>query len=242
MATRGETTRTSKPLPPSKTPTSKTSMMNEDLVEVMKSHAELRNAHEEVVSNVIEMKASHEAIVATVIKMEEQHKDLAATVKAIAGQLKDAVQLFQQGQNTVATGSNNNRGEDKKRLEEKETPDVATPARLNLKYIYGMGSSHSLTNAAAQAPSATTHISPASEGGSGMSAADRLRQRLAQGHTQGSVGEITPTGDPFRAIRDQYGKDDDLVTSGRGSTGGDGGDPGTGGEKPSTTGCFITDE
>ena len=75
-----------------------------------------------------------------------------------------------------------------------------------------------------------------------MSAADRLRQGLALGQTQGSVGEITPTGDPFRAIREQYGKDDDLVTSGRGSTGGDGGDPGTGGEKPSTTGCFITDE
>ena len=48
-----------------------------------------------------------------------------------------------------------------------------------------------------------------------MSAADRLRQRLALGQTQGSVGEITPTGDPFRAIREQYGKDDDSVTSGR---------------------------
>merc|ERR1711988_788701 len=127
--------------------------------------------------------------------------------------------------------------------EEKETTGAATPARLNLKYIiHGMGSSHLLTNAAAQAYRTTTHTSSANEGGSGMSAADRLRQRLALGQTQGSVGEITPTGDPFRAIREQYGKDDDLVTSGRGSTGGDGGDPGTGGEKPSTTGCFITDE
>jgi hypothetical protein len=147
--------------------------------------------------------------------MKESYQDLAAAVKAIAGQLTDAVQLFQQGQSTVATGSNNNRGEDKKGLEEKETTGAATPARLNLKYIYGMGSSHLLTNAAAQAPSATTHTSPANEGGSGMSAADRLRQRLAQGQTQGSVGEITPTGDPLRAIREQYGKDDDLVSSGR---------------------------
>ena len=231
MATRGETTRGSKALPPSKTPPSKTSVssgMNEDLVEVMTSQEKLRNAHEEIVASVIEMKASQQ--------------DLAAAVKAIAGQLTDAVQLFQQGQSTVATGSNNNRGEDKKGLEEKETTGAATPARLNLKYIYGMGSSHLLTNAAAQAYRTTTHTSSANEGGSGMSAADRLRQGLALGQTQGSVGEITPTGDPFRAIREQYGKDDDLVTSGRGSTGGDGGDPGTGGEKPSTTGCFITDE
>ena len=140
MATRGETTRGSKALPPSKTPPSKTSVssgMNEDLVEVMTSQEKLRNAHEEIVASVIEMKASQQ--------------DLAAAVKAIAGQLTDAVQLFQQGQSTVATGSNNNRGEDKKGLEEKETPGAATPARLNLKYIYGMGSSHLLTNAAAQA-------------------------------------------------------------------------------------------
>ena len=129
MATRGETTRTSKPLPPSKTPTSKTSMMNEDLVEVMRSQAELRNAHEEIVASVIEMKASHEEIVATVIEMKESHQDLAAAVKAIAGQLTDAVQLFQQGQSTVATGSNNNRGEDKKGLE-KSTPCAAALPRF----------------------------------------------------------------------------------------------------------------
>ena len=92
------TTRGSKALPPSKTPASPG--MNEDLVEVKVSQEKLRTAHEEIVASVIEMKATQQ--------------DLAAAVKAIAGQLTDAVQLFQQGQSTVATGSNNNRGEDKK--------------------------------------------------------------------------------------------------------------------------------
>ena len=178
-----------------------------------------------------------------VVKQDKYEQDM-DQMKTAQGDLAfmDTMDLIKQGQSAVATGSNNNNGEDKNGLEEKETTGAATPARLNLKYIYGMGSSHLLTNAAAQAYRTTTHTSSANEGGSGMSAADRLRQRLALGQTQGSVGEITPTGDPFRAIREQYGKDDDLVTSGRGSTGGDGGDPGTGGEKPSTTGCFITDE
>ena len=199
----------------------------QDLVEMKASQEKLQSAHGEIAASVIEIKATQQ--------------ELAAAVKAITGQLTNAVELFKQGQSAVATGSNNNGGEDKKGLEEKETTGAATPARLNLKYIiHGMGSSHLLTNAAAQAYRTTTHTSSANEGGSGMSAADRLRQRLALGQTQGSVGEITPTGDPFRAVREQYGKDDDLVTSGRGSTGGDGGDPGTGGEKPSTTGCFIT--
>ena len=47
-----------------------------------------------------------------------------------------------------------------------------------------------------------------------MSAADRLRQRLALGQTQGSVGEIIPTGDPFRPLREQ-GKDDEPISNGR---------------------------
>ena len=181
------------------------------------------------------MKTAQGDLAVNMDQMETTQGDLA---------FMDTIDLIKQGQSAVATGSNNNNGEDKNGLEEKETTGAATPARLNLKYIiiHGMGSSHLLTNAAAQAYRTTTHTSSANEGGSGMSAADRLRQRLALGQTQGSVGEITSTGDPFRAIREQYGKDDDLVTSERGSTGGDGGDPGTGGEKPSTTGCFITDE
>ena len=177
------TTRGSKP---SKTPVSPgmndaIALMREkteqDLVEMKASQEKLQSAHGEIAASVIEIKATQQ--------------ELAAAVKAITGQLTNAVELFKQGHSAVATGSNNNGGEDKKGLEEKETTGAATPARLNLKYIYGMGSSHLLTNAAAQASCTTTHTSSANEGGSGMSAADRLRQRLALGQTQGSVGEIT---------------------------------------------------
>ena len=150
----------------------------QDLVEMKASQEKLQSAHGEIAASVIEIKATQQ--------------ELAAAVRAITGQLTDAVELFKQGQSTVATGSNNNNREDKNALEEKETTGAATTARLNLKYIYGMGSSHLLTNAAAQASCTTTHTSSANEGGSGMSAADRLRQRLALGQTQGSVGEITP--------------------------------------------------
>ena len=96
-------------------------------------------------------------IAASVIEIKATQQELAAAVKAITGQLTNAVELFKQGHSAVATGSNNNGGEDKKGLEEKETTGAATPARLNLKYIYGMGSSHLLTNAAAQASRTTTH-------------------------------------------------------------------------------------
>ena len=130
-----------------------------------------------------QMKTAQGDLAVNMDQMETTQGDLA---------FMDTMDLFKQGQSAVATGSNNNNGEDKNGLEEKETTGAATPARLNLKYIYGMGSSHLLTNAAAQASRTTTHTSSANEGGSGMSAADRLRQRLALGQTQGSVGEITP--------------------------------------------------
>ena len=110
MATRGETTRGA-----SKQKTER------DLAKV--SQEALQSAHGELAANVIEIKASQQ--------------ELAAAVKAFTGQLMDAMELLKQGHSAVGTGSNNNNGEDTNGSEEKEATGAATPARLNLKYIYG---------------------------------------------------------------------------------------------------------
>ena len=86
-----------------------------------------------------QMKTAQGDLAVNMDQMETTQGDLA---------FMDTVDLIKQGQSAVATGSNNNNGEDKNGLEEKETTGAATPARLNLKYIYGMGSSHLLRHQA----------------------------------------------------------------------------------------------
>ena len=74
-----------------------------------------------------QMKTAQGDLAVNMDQMETTQGDLA---------FMDTMDLIKQGQSAVATGSNNNNGEDKNGLEEKETTGAATPARLNLKYIH----------------------------------------------------------------------------------------------------------
>ena len=100
----------------------------------------------------------------------------------------------------------------------------AESARQNLGFIYGTKTTHP---SAAGVPRTDSQLPPgnggnagggavgggagggglAAEGGAAdgsLSEADQLRQRLSSEAGQLSAGEITPTGDPFRALREQF--------------------------------------
>ena len=101
-----------------------------------------------------------------------------------------------------------NGAEEMSGLEEKQA-SAATPARQNLNFIYGEKNTQTSAANASRADSqpslgdggATTNTGSDEEE---MSEADQLRQRLAQGQGPLSAGEIPPTGDPFRAMREQW--------------------------------------
>ena len=108
-------------------------------------------------------------------------------------------------------------------LEEKQA-SAATPARQNLNFIYGAKNTQTPAANASRADSQPSSGNGGNAGGGAtgggaagggaaantgsdeeeMSEADQLRQRLTQGHGLLSAGENAPTGDPFRAFREQY--------------------------------------
>ena len=156
--------------------------------------------------------------------------DLGATQMEIKTQLAALMEMIKQGNGTMGNNGNGNNGQghgDTGAMEEKdaaETAVVATPARQNLGFIYGTKTTHP---SAAGVPRTDSQLPPgnggnagggavgggagggglAAEGGAAdgsLSEADQLRQRLSSEAGQLSAGEITPTGDPFRALREQF--------------------------------------
>ena len=146
--------------------------------------------------------------------LQASREETKAELKAqIAGLMDLLAQGQGNGQNNNGRNNIGNGAAETSGLEEKQE---ATPARQNLNFIYGSNGSKTPTSAvnASRADSqrslgdggatintaTTSTVSDDEE----LSEADQLRLLLAQGNGQLSAGENTPTGDPFRAFRDQY--------------------------------------
>ena len=147
-------------------------------------------------------------IAATSLGLREQIGAQFAGLMDLLAKNGQLVQGQGNGRNNIGNGAAETSG-----LEEKQE---ATPARQNLNFIYGSNGSKIPTSAvnASRADSQrslgdggatinTATISTVSDDEE-LSEADQLRLLLAQGNGQLSAGENTPTGDPFRAFRDQY--------------------------------------
>ena len=145
--------------------------------------------------------------------LQASREETKAELKAqIAGLMDLLAQGQGNGQNNNGRNNIGNGAAETSGLEEKQE---ATPARQNLNFIYGSNGSKTPTSAvnASRADSqrslgdggatintaTTSTVSDDEE----LSEADQLRLLLAQGNGQLSAGENTPTGDPFRAFRDQ---------------------------------------
>ena len=158
--------------------------------------------------------------------------DLGATQMEIKTQLAALMEMIKQGNGTMGNNGNGNNGQghgdtgaqEEKQASAAETAAVATPARQNLGFIYGTNTTHpsaaGVPRTDSQLPSGNGGNAGggavgggagggglAAEGGAAdgsLSEADQLRQRLSSEAGQLSAGEITPTGDPFRALREQF--------------------------------------
>ena len=154
--------------------------------------------------------------------------ELGATQMEIKTQLAafmEIMEIMKQG-NMVNNGNGNNgqgNGEagslEEKQANAAETAVMATPARQNLGFIYGTNttqpSATGVPRTDSQLQSGNGGNAGGGAGGGGLAAgggaddgnlseADQLRRRLASEAGQLSAGEITPTGDPFRALREQF--------------------------------------